>query len=127
MDKRKGRKNKKTKLKLGITYEGWRNRKRSKEQYEVINKVSFTSFGNIKKFKELSDVTIAKLYNVDEIQTRIINDDAASWIKESLGGKCVYFELDPFHESQAVDRKINNKNKAKKLIKLLDSEKSESL
>ena len=127
MDKVKGRKKKKKKLKLGITYEVWLNRKQSKEQYEVINKVAFASFGNIKKFKELSDVTIPKLYNVDEIQTRIINGDGASWIKESLGQKCVYFQLDPFHQSQTVYRKVNNKNQAKRLIKLLDREKSESL
>lgn len=125
IDKPKGRKNKKKELKLGITYEGWKNRKGSKNQYEVVNKVAFASFGNSKQFKELSDATIAEIYNVDEIETKVINGDGASWIKDSLGEEGVYFQLDPFHKSQAVYRKVKDKKEAKKLIKLLNSEKAQ--
>lgn len=122
-DRSKKGKSKKKELKLGITYEGWRKRNCSKDSYVVENKIVCASFSSSKKFKELYDATIAETYNVDEIELRILNGDGASWIKES-SEEGVYFQLDPFHKSQAVYRKVKDKDEAKKLIKLLNSEKA---
>jgi hypothetical protein len=118
-DKPKGRKSKKKELKLGVTYEGWKKRGGRKDAYVVHNKTACASFGTSKKFKELSDSAIAEVYNTDEIEVRILNGDGAPWIKQSIGEEGVYFQLDPFHKSQAVLRNVEDKKEAHKLMKML--------
>jgi len=125
-DRPKRKKSKKKELKLGITYEGWRKRDGSKDAYVVENKIACASFSNSKKFKELSDATIAETYNTDEIEIRILNGDGASWIKKSVEDEeGVYYQLDPFHKSQAVLRAIRDKKEAYELIKMLNEGKVE--
>lgn len=67
-----------------MTYEGWVRRSGKKEAYLVKNKRICAGFTNSRKFKKLRDTKIAEEYNVDEIETKIVNGDGASWIKEGL-------------------------------------------
>jgi len=124
-DKPKRGKSKKKELKLGVTYEGWKKREGKKDAYVVENKIACASFSSNKKFKELSDATIAEIYNTDEIETRILNGDGSPWIKQNAGEEGVYFQLDPFHKSQAVLRAIQDKREAHKLIRMLNEGKVE--
>jgi hypothetical protein len=119
-DKPKRGRSKKRELKLGVTYEGWKKRDGSKDAYVVENKLAYASFGSSKEFKELSDDTIAEIYNIDEIKVRILNGDGASWIKQSIEEEDVHFQLDLFHKSQAVLRAIHDKKEAHKLIRMLN-------
>jgi len=59
------------------------------------NKRVCAGFTDSRKFKKLRDTKIAEEYNVDEIETKIVNGDGASWIKEGLGEEGVYYQLDP--------------------------------
>jgi len=119
-DKTKKGKDKKKELKLGISYEGWKKRRSSKNEYVVENKLVCASFGGAKDFRKLSKATVEETYNVDEINTRILNGDGADWIKASIDGEGVYYQLDPFHKSQAVLRAVSDKKEAKKLTNLLN-------
>ncbi|EOC99771.1 hypothetical protein L21TH_2201 [Caldisalinibacter kiritimatiensis] len=56
---------------------------------------------------------------VDEIQTKIVNGDGAGWIKEIVKEDNSYFQLDIFHRNQAVIKNVEDKSKAKKIIKKL--------
>jgi hypothetical protein len=69
-EKLKGKKSKKKELKFGVSYEGWNKRNGSKDAYIVEDKIAWVSFDNSKKFKELSDASIAEIYNIDEIDIR---------------------------------------------------------
>lgn len=115
--KDKPKKGRKKELKLSVTYEGWVRRSGKKEAYLVKNKRVCAGFTDSRKFKKLRDTKIAEEYNVDEIETKIVNGDGASWIKEGLGEEGVYYQLDPFHKSQAVLRNVPDKKEAVKLIK----------
>ena len=127
-DRPKKGKSKKRELKLDIVYEGWRKRQGSNDSYEVVNKTAYASFGSSKKFKSLTDATIAEIYNLDEVKLRILNGDGASWIKSSLEEDGVHYQLDPFHKSQAVIRAVKDKKEARRLINLLNNGKvNESL
>jgi hypothetical protein len=127
-DRPKKSKSKKKELKLGVFYEGWEKRPGKSGGYLVKNKKVCASFSGAKDFKKLSDARIAEVYNADEIETRIINGDGAAWIKSSMGEEGVYYQLDPFHKSQAIIRAVKNKKEAKTLIDLLACGKvSESL
>lgn len=113
------KKGRKKELKLAVTYEGWIKRSGKKEAYLVKNKRVSAGFTDSRKFKKLRDAKIAEVYNVDEINLKIVNGDGASWIKEGLGEEGVHFQLDPFHKSQAVLRNVTDKKEAGKLIKQL--------
>ena len=116
-DRPKG-KNKKKELKLAVSYTGWKPRKYGKNEYVVEDKTVCASFDNAKHFKQLSEATICEKYNVDEIKTRILNGDGASWIKATCEEQDTHFQLDPFHISQAIIRKVSDKKSQKKLLKL---------
>ena len=115
-DKPKGKKKKKE-LKLAVSYTGWEKRNNSKKEYVVLDKTVCASFDNSTHFKKLAEATIAEKYNVDEINTRILNGDGASWIKKSCEDQDIHFQLDPFHISQAIIRKVSDKKSQKKLLK----------
>ncbi|AQS09031.1 hypothetical protein CLOBY_11520 [Clostridium saccharobutylicum] len=85
-DRTKG-KNKKKKLKLA----GWTLRPGSKKEYVVVDKTVCASFSNSNHFKKLTGATIAEKYNVDEIQTRILNGDGASGLKQLVRIKAFIF------------------------------------
>lgn len=116
-DKPKGKNNKKE-LKLAVSYSGWTLRPGSKEEYQVIDKTVCASFDGTKYFKNLTEATIAEKYNVDEIETRILNGDGAKWIKATCEEQDIHFQLDPFHISQAIIRNVSDKKSKKRLLKL---------
>jgi Uncharacterised protein family (UPF0236) len=116
-DRPKG-KNKKKELKVAISYTGWTLRPGSKSEHIVVDKTVCASFKDINYFKKLSEATIAEKYNVDEIETRVLNGDGASWIKATCKDQDIHFQLDPFHVSQAILRKVKDKKDQKQLIKL---------
>lgn len=68
--------------------------------------------------KSLRSATISEKYNVDEIQTRILNGDGAKWIKVTCEDEDIHFQLDPFHVGQAIIRKVSDKGAQKQLLKL---------
>lgn len=111
-------KNKKKELKLAISYIGWEQRKYGENEYVIDEKAVCTSFDDVKYFKKLSEATICEKYNVDEIKTRILNGDGASWMKTTCEEQDIHFQLDPFHISQAIIRKVSEKKSQKKLLKL---------
>ena len=116
-DKPKG-KSKKKELKLAVSYTGWTLRPGSKKEHIVVDKTVCASFDKVNHFKKLTEATIAEKYNVDEIQTRILNGDGAKWIKATCQDQDIHFQLDPFHISQAILRSVSDKKDEKELITL---------
>ena len=111
-------KSKKKELKLAISYSGWKLRNGTKKEYEVIDKTVCASFDNTTHFKKLTEATISEKYNTDEIGIRILNGDGANWIKKTCEDQNIHFQLDPFHVSQAIVRKVSDKKARKELLKL---------
>lgn len=114
------KKGSKKEMKVAINYEGFKKREGQKKGYQVYNKTACAQFGKSKEFKKLWEAKVAERYNVDEIGVRIVNGDGDPWIKPDLGRDGVHFQLDPFHISREVLRKVPDKKQAKKLNKLLN-------
>jgi hypothetical protein len=114
------KKGSKKEMKIAINYEGFQKRAGQKEGYQVYNKTVCAGFQKSQDFKKLWDAKVSEQYNIDEIKIRIINGDGDPWIKPDLGQEGIYFQLDPFHVSREVLRKVPNKKQAKKLNKLLN-------
>src|SRR5690554_5499384 len=113
------KKGSKKEMKVAINYEGFEKREGHKEGYQVYNKTVCAGFNKSQDFKRLWEAKVSKQYNVDEIKIRIINGDGDPWIKPDLCQEGVYFQLDFFHISREVLRKVPDKIQARKLNKLL--------
>lgn len=113
------KKGSKKEMKVGVNYEGFEKRKGQKKGYQVHNKTAYAGFHKSNDFKKLWDAKVAEEYNVDEIKVRIVNGDGDPWIKPDLEQDNVHFQLDPFHISREVLRKVPDKKQAKKLNELL--------
>ena len=99
-----------------MSYTGWKLRPGSNKEHAVVDKTVCASFDSSKHFKKLIEATIAEKYNIDGIQTRILNGDVAKWIKATCEAQDIHFQLDPFHISQAILRNVANKNDQKQLM-----------
>ena len=110
-------KSKKKELKLAVSYTGWKKRAGNKNEYQVQDKTLCASFDTSKHFKKLVAATVAEKYNMAEVKTRVLNGDGASWIKATCEDENIHFQLDPFHISQAIVRKVPDKKDRKKLLK----------
>ena len=108
---------KKLEMKVAVAYEGWKEV--SKNRFELVNKVACAGFEDISKFYKIKEAMIAKEYNVDEIQMRILNGDGASWIKYGID-ETVHYQLDPFHKHKAILRSVNDTEQRKNILKLLN-------
>lgn len=116
---RKSKNKSKKEIKLGIFYEGWEKVHQKTDRYEVINKKAYSCFGGSKEFKEIRKAKISKEYNINEIETKVLNGDGASWIKEVARDDNSHFQLDPFHRNQAVYKNIEDRSKAKEIVNKL--------
>lgn len=112
----KPKKGKKREMKVAVAYEGWK--KVGKERYELVNKTLCAGFEESKTFYKKKEAMIAREYDIDEIEIRILNGDGASWISDGIDGT-VQYQLDPFHKYQAVVRNVQDKEERAKIIELL--------
>lgn len=110
------KKGKKREMKVAVAYEGWK--KSGKNRYELVNKMACAGFESTAEFYKKKEAMIAKEYNVDEINMRILNGDGASWISDKIDST-VHYQLDPFHKYQAVVRSVRNKEQRKTLMEML--------
>jgi hypothetical protein len=90
-------------LKLGMTYEGWKEI--SKGRYELVGKeyVSGSITG-----QEMADITNANLhskYNMSKVELRALNSDGGSWIKRLLVTGMIY-QADNFHIKDKIYRHV---------------------
>jgi len=92
-------------MKVSIAYDG--AEKTGKKRYRLTNKVATANFEGVQRFHRRKEGTIAAVYNVDEIETRLLNGDGANWINESAEPD-THFQLDHFHISRAITRYVSN-------------------
>lgn len=118
-DKDRSKKSRKKEMKIGINYEGFKRRPGQIESYEVHNKTVCVGFHKSHEFKRLWEAKVAEKYDIDEIKTRVVNGDGDAWIKPDFANEGVHFQLDPFHISRAVLKKVPEKEEAKHLNKML--------
>lgn len=109
----------KAEIKVAIAYDGWK--KEGKERYKLHEKVAVSGFSKSKEFQEYREAVIADKFNLDEVETRILNGDGGSWIKR-VKDKDTIFQLDPFHKNKAVRELIHDKRAQRRIMELLNSQ-----
>lgn len=111
---------KKLEMKVAVAYEAWKET--SKNRFELVNKVACAGFEDVSEFYRIKEAMIAREYNVDEIQMRILNGDGAAWIKHGINDT-VHYQLDPFHKHKAILRSVMGEEQRKTILKLLNGNK----
>jgi hypothetical protein len=118
-------------MKVAIAYDGFAPcspaKKSGKRRYRLTNKIAYANFGTVNKFQKRKEGIIASTYNVDEIETRVVNGDGAIWIKNAIIDENTHFQLDPFHRNQAVIKHVKNLEMRKQIFKLLYDNKIDDL
>ena len=100
-------------MKLCIAYDGWK--RTGKKRYETTNKAACANFEISGKFAKRKEGAIAEVYNVDEIEMRLLNGDGAVWIKDGIT-EDVHYQLDQFHRNRAVLQYVYFDPDAQKII-----------
>ena len=90
-------------IKVGIAYDGWKQT--GKDRYKLDGKVVVAGFSKSKEFQDYREASIAKAYDLDEVEVRIMNADGAEWIKNICETDTI-FQLDPFHRNKAIKENI---------------------
>jgi len=111
-------------MKVAIAYDGAKvtiAKKSGKKRRELTNKVACANFESTGKFQKRKEGVIAGTYNVDEIETRLVNGDGAAWIKFAAADDNAHFQLDPFHRNKAIFRAAPDENARKTMLKMLYS------
>ena len=111
-------------MKVAIAYDG--AEQIGKKRYRLTNKVACANFESAGKFHKRKEGVIANAYNVDEIETRIVNGDGANWIKNGIDDTA-HFQLDTFHRNKAIVRAAPDENARKTMFKLLYSKEIDDL
>jgi hypothetical protein len=104
-------------MKLAIAYDG--AREVGTDRYELTNKIACANFEGINDFVKRKEGVIGSVYNVDEIEMRVLGGDGAKWVRRSQTDETVYFQLDPFHRNKAVLRYVCDPDARKVIMKLL--------
>lgn len=112
--------NKKLEMKVAVAYEGWKEI--GNNRFELVNKIACAGFEDASTFYKKKEAMIAREYNVDEIEMRILNGDGAAWIKHGIDDT-VHYQLDPFHKHQAILRNVSDRGQRKTIIELLGENK----
>lgn len=100
---------------MSIAYDGWK--KEGTNRYKLHEKVAMAGFSKSKEFQEYREAVIADKFNLNEVETRILNGDGGGWIKKAKD-KDTVFQLDPFHKNKAVRELIHEKRAQKAIFEL---------
>jgi hypothetical protein len=112
-------------MKIAIAYKG--AVKTGKKRFTLTGKVACANFEGINNFYARKEGVIGSVYNLDEIEMRVLNGDGANWIKRSITDDTVHYQLDTFHRNQAVFRHISDPEARKLIFKLLYSKQIDTL
>ena len=111
-------------MKLAIAYDG--AVESGKNRYELTNKVACANFESAGKFRRRKEGVIADVYNVYEVEMRVLNGDGANWIKKSADFDTIY-QLDPFHRNRAILRAAPDEPARVEMLKLLYTKRIDEL
>lgn len=115
----------KREMKMAVAYDGWE--KTGKKRYTLRNKVMVCGFEDSKEFYRKKEGAIASVFNVDEVDIRILNGDGGGWIKEGTEDADRHFQLDPFHRNREIVRKVKDKGQRETVQRLLSEKRIEDL
>jgi len=103
-----------TEVKLGIAYEGWR--KIGKDRYRTVNKTIFSSVASGDQFWSGLSLKLQKTYDLSRIPDTLVGGDGARWIKDGASYVNGRYQLDRYHLHKELCSAFGRDNQTKGLI-----------
>lgn len=99
-------------LKLGMTYEGWKQV--AKNRYELVGKEYVAGFMSGEDMANITNANLFSKYNMEKVELRVLNSDGGNWIKKLLVEKAIY-QADSYHIKEKIGTQVRDLEDAEKL------------
>ena len=107
-------------LKLGMTYEGWKEE--GKNRYKLMGKEYVAGFMDGEKIAEIMRTKVYSKYDISKIELNVTNSDGASWIKRLVPKNGIY-QADCYHLKEKINTNVREKEDVEEIIKMYWNEK----
>lgn len=86
-------------LKLGMTYEGWKEI--GKNRYALVGKEYVAGYMTGEEMADITNANLYSKYDMSKVELRVLNSDGGSWIKRLLVAKSIY-QADSYHLKEKI-------------------------
>jgi hypothetical protein len=99
-------------LKLGMTYEGWKQV--AQNRYELVGKEYVAGYMSGEEMANITNANLYGKYNMSQVELRVLNSDGGKWIKKLMVSKTIY-QADSYHLKEKINTQVRDKEDADKL------------
>ncbi len=92
-------------LKLGMTYEGWKEK--GKNRYELVGKEYVAGYMSGEEMANITNANLHSKYDMSKVELRVLNSDGGSWIKKLLVSKAIY-QADSYHLKEKINTHVRD-------------------
>ena len=99
-------------LKLGMTYEGWKET--GKNRYALVGKEYVAGYMSGEEMAKITNANLHSKYDMSKVELRVLNSDGGSWIKKLLVRKAIY-QADSYHLREKINTHVRETEDAENL------------
>lgn len=99
-------------LKLGMTYEGWKQV--AQNRYELVGKEYVAGYMSGEEMANITNANLHSKYNMSQVELRVLNSDGGKWIKKLMVSKTIY-QADSYHLKEKINAQVRDREDADKL------------
>lgn len=92
-------------LKLGMTYEGWKET--GKNRYALVGKEYVAGYMTGEEMANITNANLYSKYDMSKVELRVLNSDGGSWIKKLLVKKAIY-QSDSYHLKEKINAHVRD-------------------
>ena len=99
-------------IKLGMTYEGWKEI--GKNRYSLVGKEYVAGYMTGEEMASITNANLYSKYDMNKVELRVLNSDGGSWIKKLLVHKAIY-QADSYHLKEKITTHVRDTEDVAKL------------
>ena len=92
-------------IKLGMTYEGWKEI--CKNRYALVGKEYVAGYMTGEEMADITNANLHSKYDMSKVELRVLNSDGGSWIKRLLTAKAIY-QADSYHLKEKITKHVRD-------------------
>ena len=92
-------------IKLGMTYEGWKEI--GKNRYALVGKEYVAGYMTGEEMADITNANLHSKYDMSKVELRVLNSDGGSWIKRLLTAKAIY-QADSYHLKEKITTHVRD-------------------
>lgn len=92
-------------IKLGMTYEGWKET--GKNRYALVGKEYVAGYMTGEEMSNITNANLHSKYDMSKVELRVLNSDGGSWIKRLLTAKAIY-QADSYHLKEKITTHVRD-------------------